>query len=114
MYHIGIVNSDKNANYKRDLGLLANYTIPSIMEKPMITIPTTVETLGDFTYHKINGTVLKQDMVKDSGSIRVYETEGLAHLLLVDPIKKGISRNEVLSMALVNHVFPKQDEKVGK
>ena len=114
MYHIGIVNSDKNANYKRDLCLLANYTIPSIMEKPMITIPTTVETLGDFTYHKINGTVLKQDMVKDSGSIRVYETEGLAHLLLVDPIKKGISRNEVLSMALVNHVFPKQDEKVGK
>ena len=114
MYHIGIVNSDKNANYKRDLGLLANYTIPSIMEKPMITIPTTVETLGDFTYHKINGTVLKQDMVKESGSIRVYETEGLAHLLLVDPIKKDISRNEVLSMALVNHVFPKQDEKVGK
>ena len=114
MYHIGIVNSDKNANYKRDLGLLANYTIPSIMEKPMITIPTTVETLGDFTYHKIEGTALKQDMVKDSGSIRVYETEGLAHLLLVDPIKKGISRNEVLSMALVNHVFPKQDEKVGK
>ena len=114
MYHIGIVNSDKNANYKRDLGLLANYTIPSIMEKPMITIPTTVETLGDFTYHKIEGTALKQDMVKDSGSIRVYETEGLAHLLLVDPIKKDISRNEVLSMALVNHVFPKQDEKVGK
>lgn len=114
MYHIGIVNSDKNANYKRDLGLLANYTIPSIMEKPMITIPTTVETLGDFTYHKINGTVLKQDMVKESGSIRVYETEGLAHLLLVDPIKKDISRNEVLSMALVNYVFPKQDEKVGK
>ena len=114
MYHIGIVNSDKNANYKHDLGLLANYTIPSIMEKPMITIPTTVETLGDFTYHKIEGTVLKQEIVKDSGSIRVYETEGLAHLLLVDPIKKGISRNEILSMALVNHVFPKQDEKVGK
>ena len=114
MYHIGIINSDKNANYKHDLGLLANYTIPSIMEKPTITIPTTVETLGDFTYHKIEGTALKQDMVKDSGSIRVYETEGLAHLLLVDPIKKGISRNEVLSMALVNHVFPKQDEKVGK
>lgn len=114
MYHIGIINSDKNANYKYDLGLLANYTIPSIMEKPTITIPTTVETLGDFTYHKIEGTALKQDMVKDSGSIRVYETEGLAHLLLVDPIKKGISRNEVLSMALVNRVFPKQDEKVGK
>ena len=33
MYHIGIVNSDKNANYKRDLGLLANYTIPSIYGK---------------------------------------------------------------------------------
>ena len=65
MYHIGIIDTDKDANYKHTLGLLANYTIPSIMEKPKITISNAVDTLGDFTYHRIDGATLKKDIAKD-------------------------------------------------
>ncbi len=105
MYHIGIVNSDKNADYKRDLGVLANYTVPSIMEKPTVTVPNTTETLGDFTYRRLEGTTVKKDIAKEGGFIRIYNVKGLAHLLLVDPIKEGTPKNKVLSSTLANHIL---------
>lgn len=105
MYHIGIVDTNKKANYKHNLGLLANYTIPSIMEKPEITIPNTVETLGDFTYRRIEGTTLKKDIAKGGGFVRVYEADGLAQLLLVNPIKEGTRQNKILSDALRNQIL---------
>jgi len=70
MYHIGIIDTDKDANYKHTLGLLANYTIPSIMEKPELTISNTVDTLGDFTYRRIDGATLKKDMILHSRIIK--------------------------------------------
>lgn len=105
MYHIGIITTDKNANYKHTLGLLANYTIPSIMEKPEITIPNTVDALGDFTYRRIEGTTLKKDIAKGGGFVRVYEADGLAQLLLVNPIKEGTRQNKILSDALRNQIL---------
>lgn len=105
MYHIGIITTDKNANYKHTLGLLANYTIPSIMEKPEITVPNTVDTLGDFTYRRIEGTTLKKDIAKGGGFVRVYEADGLAQLLLVNPIKEGTRQNKILSDALRNQIL---------
>lgn len=105
MYHIGIVDTNKKANYKHNLGLLANYTIPSIMEKPEITIPNTVDALGDFTYRRIEGTTLKKDIAKGGGFVRVYEADGLAQLLLVNPIKEGTRQNKILSDALRNQIL---------
>ena len=111
MYHIGIVDTNKKANYKHNLGLLANYTIPSIMEKPEITIPNTVETLGDFTYRRIEGTTIKKDVAEDGGLFKAYETDGLAHLLLVNPIKEGASKNKLLSATLAKQIL---DSRIGK
>ena len=105
MYHIGIINTDKDANYKHTLGLLANYTIPSIMEKPKITISNAVDTLGDFTYHRIDGATLKKDIAKDGGFVRVYEKDDLAHLLLVNPIKEGTRKHKVLSDELSKQIL---------
>ena len=39
------------------------------MEKPKITISNAVDTLGDFTYHRIDGAILKKDIAKDGGSL---------------------------------------------
>ena len=111
MYHIGIVDTNKKANYKYNLGLLANYTIPSIMEKSEITIPNTVETLGDFTYRRIEGTTIKKDVAEDGGLFKAYETDGLAHLLLVNPIKEGASKNKLLSATLAKQIL---DSRIGK
>lgn len=105
MYHIGIITTDKHANYKHTLGLLANYTIPSIMEKPEITIPNTVDTLGDFSYRRIEGTTLKKDIAKNGGFVRVYDADGLAQLLLVNPIKEGTRQNKILTDALRNQIL---------
>ena len=105
MYHIGIINTDKDANYKHTLGLLANYTIPSIMEKPKITISNAVDTLGDFTYHRIDGATLKKDIAKDGGFVRVYEKDDFAHLLLVNPIKEGTRKHKVLSDELSKQIL---------
>ena len=105
MYHIGIVDTNKKANYKHNLGLLANYTIPSIMEKPEITIPNTVETLGDFTYRRIEGTTIKKNVAEDGGLFKAYETDGLAHLLLVNPIKEGASKNKLLTATLAKQIL---------
>ena len=105
MYHIGIINTDKDANYKHTLGLLANYTIPSIMEKPKITISNAVDTLGDFTYHRIDGATLKKDIAKDGGFVRVYEKDDFAHLLLVIPIKEGTRKHKVLSDELSKQIL---------
>lgn len=105
MYHIGIINTDKDANYKHTLGLLANYTIPSIMEKPEIAISDTVDTLGDFTYRRIKGATLKKDIAKDGGFVRVYEKDELAHLVLVNPIKEGTRKHKVLSEALSKQIL---------
>ena len=104
MYHIGIIDTDKDANYKHTLGLLANYTIPSIMEKPKITISNAVDTLGDFTYHRIDGAILKKDIAKDGGFVRVYEKDDFAHLLLVNPIKEGTRKHKVLSDELSKQI----------
>ena len=105
MYHIGIIDTDKDANYKHTLGLLANYTIPSIMEKPKITISNAVDTLGDFTYHRIDGATLKKDIAKDGGFVRVYEKDDFAHLLLVNPIKEGTRKHKVLSDELSKQIL---------
>ena len=105
MYHIGIVDTNKKDNYKHNLGLLANYTIPSIMEKPEITIPNTVDTLGDFSYRRIEGTTLKKDIAKNGGFVRVYDADGLAQLLLFNPIKEGTRQNKILSDALRNQIL---------
>ena len=114
MYHIGIVDTNKKANYKYNLGLLANYTIPSIMEKSEITIPNTVETLGDFTYRRIEGTTIKKDVAEDGGLFKAYETDGLAHLLLVNPIKEGASKNKLLSATLAKQILHSRIGKDGK
>ncbi len=111
MYHIGIVDTNKKDNYKHNLGLLANYTIPSIMEKPEVTIPNTVETLGDFTYRRIEGTTIKKDVAEDGGLFKAYETDGLAHLLLVNPIKEGTSKNKILTATLAKQIL---DSRIGK
>lgn len=105
MYHIGIIDTDKDANYKHTLGLLANYTIPSIMEKPELTISNTVDTLGDFTYRRIDGATLKKDIAKDGGFVRVYEKDDFAHLLLVNPIKEGTRKHKVLSDELSKQIL---------
>ena len=105
MYHIGIINTDKDANYKHTLGLLANYTIPSIMEKPKITISNAVDTLGDFTYHRIDGAILKKDIAKDGGFVRVYEKDDFAHLLLVNPIEEGTRQHKALSDELSKQIL---------
>lgn len=114
MYHIGIVDTNKKANYKHNLGLLANYTIPSIMEKPEITIPDTVETLGDFTYRRIEGTTIKKNVAEDGGLFKSYETDGLAHLLLVNPIKEGASKNKLLAATLAKQILHSRIGKDGK
>lgn len=114
MYHIGIVDTNKKANYKHNLGLLANYTIPSIMEKPEITIPDTVETLGDFTYRRIEGTTIKKNVAEDGGLFKAYETDGLAHLLLVNPIKEGASKNKLLTATLAKQILHSSIGKDGK
>lgn len=114
MYHIGIVDTNKKANYKHNLGLLANYTIPSIMEKPEITIPNTVETLGDFTYRRIEGTTIKKNVAEDGGLFKAYETDGLAHLLLVNPIKEGASKNKLLTATLAKQILHSSIGKDGK
>lgn len=114
MYHIGIVDTNKKYNYKHNLGLLANYTIPSIMEKPEITIPNTVETLGDFTYRRIEGTTIKKDVAEDGGLFKAYETDGLAHLLLVNPIKEGTSKNKLLTATLAKQILHSSIGKDGK
>ena len=114
MYHIGIVDTNKKANYKHNLGLLANYTIPSIMEKPEITIPNTVETLGDFTYRRIEGTTIKKNVAEDGGLFKAYETDGLAQLLLVNPIKEGASKNKLLTATLAKQILHSSIGKDGK
>ena len=105
MYHIGIIDTDKDANYKHTLGLLANYTIPSIMEKPELTISNTVDTLGDFTYRRIDGATLKKDIAKDGGFVRVYEKDDFAHLLLVNPIEEGTRKHKALSDELSKQIL---------
>ncbi len=105
MYHIGIIDTDKDANYKHTLGLLANYTIPSIMEKPKITISNAVDTFGHFIYHRIDGATLKKDIAKDGGFVRVYEKDDFAHLLLVNPIKEGTRKHKVLSDELSKQIL---------
>ena len=75
------------------------------MEKPEITIPNTVDTLGDFSYRRIEGTTLKKDIAKNGGFVRVYDADGLAQLLLVNPIKEGTRQNKILTDALRNQIL---------
>ena len=70
--------------------------------------------MGDFTYRRIEGTTIKKNVAEDGGLFKAYETDGLAHLLLVNPIKEGASKNKLLTATLAKQILHSSIGKDGK
>lgn len=101
MYHIGIINDTTNPDYKKDLALLANYTIPSIKSSSVSKLSTITTDMNPFTVTVMKDLKeVKNTFQPKTGGIKKFNGESISHIILSDPIPEGFTGEEVFYYAL--------------